>query len=74
MAKLIFWNVVVAGLLIHWGSNYLVRFYLTFALMVIIASTMALKVILAIFYYLYYKICINSDPVAEKKENGTPMI
>lgn len=62
VAKLVFWNVVVAGLLIHWGSNYLVRFYLTFALMIIIAFTMALKVVLAILYYIYYKVCINTDP------------
>jgi chitin synthase len=51
VAKLVFWNVIVAGLLIHFGSNYLVRFYLTFALMVLIASTMAIKVVLAIMYY-----------------------
>lgn len=51
VAKLVFWNVIVAGLLIHFGSNYLVRFYLTLALMIIIASTMFVKVIMAILYY-----------------------
>jgi hypothetical protein len=62
VGKLVFWNVMVAGLLIHFGSNYLVRFYLTLALMVLIASTMAIKVLLAIFYYFFYKTCIKTSP------------
>lgn len=60
VGKLVFWNVIVAGLLIHFGSDYLVRFWLTFALMVLIASTMLLKVSLAILYYVYYMICVNT--------------
>jgi chitin synthase len=62
VGKFIFWNVLTAGLLIHFGSDYLVRFYLTFALMILIASTMAVKVLLAILYYIYYKLCINDKP------------
>ncbi len=62
VAKLIFWNVIVAGFLIHFGSNYLVRFYLTLALMIIIASTMAIKVIMAVVYYLQYKMCVRTSP------------
>lgn len=58
VGKLVFWNVIVAGLLIHFGSNYLVRFWLTLALMIIIAVTMAIKVILAVMYYICYKCCI----------------
>lgn len=61
VGKLVFWNVLVAGLLIHFGSNYLIRFYLTFALMIIIASTMLFKVICGILYYFYYLIAINSN-------------
>ncbi len=62
VAKLVFWNVIVAGLLIHFGSDYLVRFYLTMALMALIASTMAIKVLLAILYYFGYKTCIRTSP------------
>jgi hypothetical protein len=68
VAKLVFWNVIVAGLLIHFGSDYLVRFYLTLALMVIIASTMAIKVLLAILYYFEYKTCIMTSPEIEADE------
>jgi chitin synthase len=69
VAKLLFWNVVVAGLLIHFGSNYLIRFYLTFVLMIIIASTMLFKVICGILYYFYYLITIRN-----KKEIRTSQI
>jgi hypothetical protein len=62
VGKLVFWNVITAGLLIHFGSDYLIRFYLTFALMVIIGGTMLLKVLLAVVYYVYYKICIRTSP------------
>jgi chitin synthase len=60
VGKLVFWNVITAGLLIHFGSDYLIRFYLTFALMVLIGGTMALKVFLAIAYFIYYRLCINT--------------
>ncbi len=66
VGKLIFWNVMVAGLLIHFGSNYLVRFYLTFALMAIIASTMFFKVICGILYYFYYLIAITTNRSKKK--------
>lgn len=63
MAKLLFWNVLVGGLLIHFGSDYLVRFWLTFALMIIIGGTMLLKVLFAILYYMYYKLAINNKKI-----------
>ncbi len=54
------WNVIVAGLLIHFGSDYLIRFYLTFGLMVLIAVTIAFKVFISMAYYIYYKLCVNT--------------
>jgi hypothetical protein len=67
VGKLVFWNVLTAGLLIHFGSNYLVRFYLTFALMVIIAGTMSFKVLCGILYYFYYLIFINNKEKETEK-------
>ncbi len=60
VGKLVFWNVLTAGLLINFGSNYLVRFYITLALMGIIAGTMFFKVLLGILYYFHYLIFINN--------------
>lgn len=54
VAKLVFWNVVVAGVLIHFGDSLLLRFYITFGIMFILAITLALKVILAVIYYCGY--------------------
>ncbi len=68
MAKFVFWNILTAGILIHFGSNYLVRFYLTFALMILMGVTMLIKVLLAVIYYMYYKCCINNKP----KNNISP--
>ena len=62
VGKLVFWNVITAGLMIHFGSDYLIRFWLTFALMILIASTMLMKVFLALVYYFYYKTCIKNTP------------
>lgn len=67
MGKLVFWNVLTAGLLIHFGSNYLVRFYLTFALMVIIAVTMSFKVLCGVIYYFYYLIGIRSSKIVKRE-------
>jgi hypothetical protein len=55
VGKLIFWNVITGGLLIHFGGDYLIRFYLTFAIMVLIGSTMLIKVVFAMVYYLIYR-------------------
>ena len=63
VGKLLFWNILTAGFLIHFGSNYLVRFYLTLALMVIIAVTMFFKVLMGILYYFYYLIFINNEKI-----------
>lgn len=71
MAKLLFWNVMVAGLLIHFGSDYVVRFWLTFGIMIMIAGTMLLKAFLAVLYYFYYKVAINNKKTS-KKTNQLP--
>lgn len=68
VGKFLFWNIVTAGLLIHFGSDYLVRFFLTFAMMIIIAGTMLFKVICALVYYVYYKICVNTKAAKQSKD------
>ena len=70
VGKFLFWNVITAGLLIHFGSNYLVRFYLTLALMAIIAGTMLFKVLCGVLYYFYYLIFIQN----KKKDNDNERI
>lgn len=66
VGKLFFWNVIVAGFMIHFGSNYLIRFYLTFALMGIIAVTMFFKVICGVLYYFYYLVFIRTKKSKKK--------
>lgn len=54
VAKLVFWNVVVAALLLHFGNNFKIRFFITFGIMFILAITLAIKVMLGVFYYCGY--------------------
>ena len=54
VAKLIFWNVVIAAILLHFGNNFKIRFFITFGIMFILAITLAVKVMLAVFYYCGY--------------------
>jgi hypothetical protein len=61
VGKFVFWNVVVGGLLIHFGDDFVIRFWITFAIMILIAVTMAIKVVIAIMYYL--KIQKNKKPL-----------
>jgi hypothetical protein len=63
VAKLVFWNVIVAALLLYFGNSFKIRFFITFGIMFILAITLALKVVLGVFYYCGYS-C--------KKVRGTP--
>lgn len=54
VAKLVFWNVVVAAVLLHFGNSFEIRFFITFGIMFILAITLAVKVILAVIYYCGY--------------------
>jgi hypothetical protein len=62
VGKFLFWNIIVAGLLIHFGNDYLIRFWLTFGLMGLIVFTMLVKVSFALAYFCYYKCCITTKP------------
>ena len=49
------WNVVVASVLLTLGGNYITRFWVTFGLVCLITATQAVKVVIGLFYMLYYK-------------------
>lgn len=54
VAKLVFWNVVIAAVLIYFGNSFKIRFFITFGIMFILAITLAIKVFLGVFYYCGY--------------------
>ena len=58
VGKFVIWNIIVASLLLTLGNNSLYRFWVTFGLVCIITATQAIKVIIGMFYMLYYK-CVG---------------
>lgn len=66
VCKFVFYNIVVAFLLLIFGDNYVARFFLTFAIMILIGFTLLLKVVIAVGYLIYYR-CTNSK--VQKKNN-----
>ena len=55
VSKLIFWNSVIAFILLALGNNYVYRFFLTFVIMCILALTLLIKVVLAFIYVVCYR-------------------
>ena len=55
VAKYVIWNIIIAAVLLSLGANYRTRFWVTFGMVCLIGSTMAIKVMIGIFYMIYYK-------------------
>lgn len=69
VAKLVFWNVVVAALLLHFGNSFQIRFFITFGIMIILAVTLAIKVMLGICYYCgYFCTKVRDQPNGNKRK------
>lgn len=57
VSKLIIWNGIVGFILLSLSNSYATRFYVTYAIMVLLAFTMLIKVFLAVTYLFSYKCC-----------------
>lgn len=69
VAKLVFWNVVVAAVLLHFGNSFEIRFFITFGIMFILAITLAVKVFLAVFFYCgYFCSKVREKPLSNKRK------
>ena len=58
VGKFVIWNVIVASILLTLGNDSQSRFWVTFGLVCLISSTQAIKVVVGMFYMLYYK-CVG---------------
>jgi len=68
VAKYVFWNIVVGVVLLSLGSSYVPRFYITFAIVIMMAATMGIKITVAVGYLVYYKMkvctcCVDRPPI-----------
>lgn len=55
VSKFVLYNLVVGFLLLLFGDLYVIRFWLTFAIMILLGFTLAIKVILGGIYLLCYR-------------------
>lgn len=71
MAKLVFWNIVVGAVLLHFGNQFVIRFFITFGIMAVLAVTLGVKTILSIIYYFGY-LCmkVQRKPKGQKRTSS----
>jgi len=54
VSKYVIWNIILSAVLLTLGNDYLYRFFVTFALVVIIGVSMLVKVVIGSFYLVFY--------------------
>lgn len=58
VSKFVLYNILVAFfLLLFCGNNYVGRFWMTFAIMILLGITLVFKVLLGALYLIGYKCC-----------------
>jgi hypothetical protein len=57
VSKFIFWNAAVAFVLLLFGSDYLIKFWVTFSIMIALLLTLGLKVFIGSIYLITYRLC-----------------
>lgn len=55
VSKFVIYNIVIGLLLILFGDAYVVRFWLTFGVMVVLFITLAIKVLFGVTYLIGYR-------------------
>lgn len=62
VGKYLFWNIIVGVLLLSFGANYTTRFFITLGTMVILGSTMLLKILIGVVYTFKYRCAHKINP------------
>lgn len=57
VSKFVLYNILVAFLLLLFGDNYVVRFWMTFSIMILLGTTLVFKVLLGAVYLIGYRLC-----------------
>jgi|LakMenEpi03Aug12_release.lakeMendotaPanAssembly.Ray.scaffolds.fasta_scaffold4423301_1 hypothetical protein len=75
VSKFVLYNLVVGFFLILFGDNYVIRFWFTFGIMVLLGFTLAIKVLIGSIYLLIYRCCGSVTSRKEKinVENNDPI-
>lgn len=55
VSKFVLYNTLVAFFLLLFGDDYVIRFWMTFCIMILLGSTLVFKVSLGAIYLIYYR-------------------
>ena len=61
MSKFVLYNLIAGFLLLAFGDDYVLRFWFTFGIMILLGATLILKVIIGSLYMIGYKCCSSSS-------------
>jgi hypothetical protein len=56
VSKYVIWNIIVGVIALSFGSTYTSRFFITIVLIAIMGSTLAIKILVGLWYMIKYKI------------------
>jgi hypothetical protein len=57
VSKFVFWNSIVAFVLLLFGNDYIVRFWITFGIMVALLGSLSIKIFIGFLYLIKYRLC-----------------
>ena len=72
VAKYLFWNIVWGIILLTLGGEYETRFYITFIIVIILASTLFFKVFVAMLYLIKMGCCSTIPTPGKKSPDRLP--
>jgi chitin synthase len=55
VSKYVFWNIIVSVIILSLGSSYTPRFFITITVVVIMASSLSVKILIGVIYMIKYK-------------------
>jgi hypothetical protein len=68
----VIWNIILAVIFVSFGSSYTPRFFLTIVMVVMMAATLALKIVIGCIYMITYKMSFCSWCKDQKIPKLTP--
>lgn len=76
VSKYVFWNIVFSVVLLSLGASYTPKFFITIIVVAVMAASLGIKILIAFFYILGYKLssCSWCGPDEEPSLSGESAI
>lgn len=56
VSKYVFWNIVVAAIILSFGSSYTPRFFITIIMIGLMGTSLSVKIVIGLLYMIKYKL------------------